>query len=1238
MSPRPLLLCFRSDPQGAREFHVSRRARDYYEFEHSLFALIGNVVLADFRAARLFAHKMNQKKDLARHPESAVRTSTVNAMGLLDEILHYLVQLYREEYGVGIFSRALEHIGEQVGEDALNRTLEAFCTAFPPRAVYSGESTVKQYLSSEHEGVAGRELALEELIMLWVSNENPALKQFLELFDDQELEDGSSYREVIQTAKAYFNEQPGFGPDNLALFDLLLEPARRFPASLEAQIAFVRSRWSRLLGRFLFRLLRSLDLIKEEHGAAAGAGPGPQYAYEYSGFDEELERFSPDRDWMPNVVLLAKSTLVWLDQLSRSYGREIRRLNEIPDQELDRIAAQGFTGLWLIGIWERSRASKRIKQMCGNPEAEASAYALESYEIAAELGGWDALHDLKHRCWIRGIRLGSDMVPNHTGIDSHWVYDHPDWFIQLDHSPFPSYSFNGENLSSRSGFGIFLEDHYYDRSDAAVVFKHVDYGSGRERFIYHGNDGTSMPWNDTAQLNFLNPETREAVLRTILGVAREFPIVRFDAAMTLSKKHYQRLWFPEPGSGGDIATRAEHGLTKEEFNGHMPNEFWREVVDRAAEEAPDTLLLAEAFWMMEGYFVRTLGMHRVYNSAFMNMLKDEENDKYRQTIKNTIEFDKDILKRFVNFMNNPDEETAVVQFGNGDKYFGVATLMVTMPGLPMFGHGQIEGFAEKYGMEYRRAYWDETPDLQLIARHEHEIFPLMKRRYLFANVEHFMLYDLFDQHGSVNENVFAYSNQAGHERALVLYNNSFHETSGWVNESAAYVEKTPEGGKHHMRGRLAPVLGLSPNHRAYCIMREQRSGLWLIRNSKDLYDQGLYVRLRGYETQVYTDVYEVYDNEYSHYAQLADRLGGAGVESIDEALKEVFLQPLYDVFFRAVNSGTLRELEAELRGEVAPGDVDQQRLVTRYEQFLRSAREYCNGRGDSAVAAESFRLRLKALLSLRYLSLEKPRRKRETYRAAAKLLNKTVLGAPAYLHTLTGYIFLAPFEDLMRPPEPTAGAAGGDSAATEAATRASEARAAEARGAEAAASGAAGAAPSAAPGAEHAGSTDANYSDLAGACVGQDLRLVNQLEKILPGELRERGDAAMSDWTRLVTLLVSHGGRIREYCLDGNSPRQVLEDLFSYHEITEYLGFNTYNDVVWFNRERFRALVWMFFAIGVLELKTAALRSESEATSTSPELTDGISRLYRCVQSWWSAEEASEYRVERLLEQASPEP
>jgi len=174
-------------------------------------------------------------------------------------------------------------------------------------------------------------------------------------------------------------------------------------------------------------------------------------------------------------VVTAKSTLVWLDQLSGTYDCEVNRLDQIPNEELDRLASFGINALWLIGLWERSHASRRIKHIGGNPEAEASAYALHGYEVADALGGWPALEDLKHRCGERGIRLASDMVPNHTGIDGRWVIEHPDWFIGLEHPPFPSYSFSGENLSQTPGIGLYLEDHYYDRSDAAVVFRRTNH-------------------------------------------------------------------------------------------------------------------------------------------------------------------------------------------------------------------------------------------------------------------------------------------------------------------------------------------------------------------------------------------------------------------------------------------------------------------------------------------------------------------------------------------------------------------------------------------------------------------------------------------------------------------------------------------------------------------------------------------------------------------------------------------
>ena len=140
--------------------------------------------------------------------------------------------------------------------------------------------------------------------------------------------------------------------------------------------------------------------------------------------------------------------------------------------------------------------------------------------------------------------------------------------------------------------------------------------------------------------------------------------------------------------------------------------------------------------------------------------------------------------------------------------------MVTMPGLPMLGHGQVEGFAEKYGMEFRRPLWDETPDRALIERHEREIFPLMRQRPLFAGVEHFLLYDFYSTDGSVNEDVFAYSNRLGDERGLVVYNNRFGEAHGWIKNSAAFAQKTGQGDEKVLVQRtLAEGLGLERRRR-----------------------------------------------------------------------------------------------------------------------------------------------------------------------------------------------------------------------------------------------------------------------------------------------------------------------------------------------------------------------------------------------------------------------------------------
>ena len=774
---------------------------------------------------------------------------------------------------------------------------------------------------------------MEELLLLWLANINPVFKPFKDLFDDTALKTSTAYKPVTAKLPEYFASRPPLSPEAGSLLDALKAPMLASPDSLTGQLDYIREHWAEYLGADLKRVLLAIDTLREEdiaiwmrfnparpewyrHGQP-GAGHEGFVGDEYVGFDDayewvtgadgtrqrvrkydkdyqaplnEYEAFSADQAWMPNVVLMAKSTYVWLEQLSKKYQRHIHRLDQVPQDELKMLAERGITSLWLIGLWERSTASRTIKHLRGHGDAVASAYSLKSYDIAEDLGGNYAYEQLRENAARAGLRLASDMVPNHMGIDSDWVIDNPDWFLFRDESPYPVYQFNGPDLSTDSRVEIKLEDHYYDQTDAAVVFRIKHHRDGRTRYMYHGNDGTTFAWNDTAQLDYSKAFVREQVIQAILHVAKKFPIIRFDAAMVLAKRHVQRLWFPLPGAGGSIPSRAEDAISQEQFDALMPVEFWREVVDRVAVEVPGTLLLAEAFWMLEGYFVRTLGMHRVYNSAFMNMLRDEENAKYRSYLKKTIEFDPDIMKRYVNFMSNPDERTAIDQFGDGDKCFGVATMMSTLPGLPMFGHGQIEGYTERYGMEYKAAKMEEWPRQDLVDRHMREIAPLLKKRYIFAESENFVLYDFWHENGGVDENVFAYSNRFGNERSIVLYNNAYNSTKGTIHTSAGSMNKAT--GELWQR-TITQGLALPDDGDVIMAFRDPVRGLEFLRRSTDFREYGLTLDLRGYQYAVLLDWRELRSTAEQPWSQLCDALHGSGVKSVDEALRELRLRPVH---------------------------------------------------------------------------------------------------------------------------------------------------------------------------------------------------------------------------------------------------------------------------------------------------------------------------------------------------------
>jgi hypothetical protein len=580
------------------------------------------------------------------------------------------------------------------------------------------------------------------------------------------------------------------------------------------------------------------------------------------------------------------------------------------------------------------------------------------------------------------------------------------------------------------------------------------------------------------------------------------------------------------------------------------------------------LLLAEAFWLMEGYFVRTLGMHRVYNSAFMNMLRDEDNAKYRSVMKNTLEFDPRIMKRYVNFMNNPDERTTVDQFGKGDKYFGICTLLATVPGLPMFGHGQIEGYIEKYGMEYRRAYWDEEPDPHLVERHEREIFPLLHRRYLFAGVENFLLYDFFTPEGYVNEDVFAFSNGVAGEKALVVYHNKYAETRGWIRGSVAYAVKTEDGGQRLEQKSLGEGLALETSGETFTVFRDHLTNLEYIRSNRELHERGLYAELGAYKCHVFLDLRQIRDNEWHHYGQLAAYLNGRGVPSIDEALKEILLQPVHHPFRELVNAHTfqrVRGIASRGEGRTLADEVGQRmmRLLREIKAITAGEPEIAPGAGgDEVVIAQEVQRKLEATWSIANVDGPSP-----IPDPVAEYLQDGLDGDGEAWYTICGWLFTHTLGKAVSPTE---------------------------------------------------------FAQISRSWIDEWL-----LGRIIASALQDLGLDEGSAWwvVSTIKILTTHQRWFEIHDADDDQPYQVLQSWLQDDEVQRFLQVNRYQDVLWFNHEAFEKLLWWM-------LVTATVTISANPELSPDEVAEQVRGRYDVVRRLQEAEEASEYRVERLLDSA----
>ncbi len=81
-----------------------------------------------------------------------------------------------------------------------------------------------------------RAAALEEMLILHITNQNPAVADYKELFDEEPLKHSSPYEKTVQVLKDFFKMQPAFGAipttgeNRETLIEVLLAPGRVAPS------------------------------------------------------------------------------------------------------------------------------------------------------------------------------------------------------------------------------------------------------------------------------------------------------------------------------------------------------------------------------------------------------------------------------------------------------------------------------------------------------------------------------------------------------------------------------------------------------------------------------------------------------------------------------------------------------------------------------------------------------------------------------------------------------------------------------------------------------------------------------------------------------------------------------------------------------------------------------------------------------------------------------------------------
>jgi glycosidase len=429
-------------------------------------------------------------------------------------------------------------------------------------------------------------------------------------------------------------------------------------------------------------------------------------------------------------ALYQLATRLRLAELARTLGRPAT-LDDLPDAELDRLAADGFDLVWLLGVWQTGEAARRVS--AANPEwladyrrvlpdlapgdVTGSCFAVRDYRVHADFGGDAALARLRDRLRRRGLGLVLDFVPNHVAPDHPWVRQHPDWLVAGDEA------------------SLAREPRNYRRVEGGRVIAY-----GRDPFF----DG----WPDTFQLDYSNPALRSAMQAELARVARLCDGVRCDMAMLVLPEVFERTW------------------------GRATEPFWPRATSAVRAARPGFLFLAEVYWDLE-WTLQQQGFDYTYDKRLYDRLAHGAARAVRDHLRAGLDFQ----DRLARFLENHDEPRAAATFAP-ERHRAAAIVTFLAPGLRFLHQGQREGRRIRVPVHLGRGP-EERVDAELGAFYDRLLATLRDRA--VREGEWRLLEARAAWEGNPTwDDFIAFAWTRGGERRLVVVNFSDHRSQCWL--------------------------------------------------------------------------------------------------------------------------------------------------------------------------------------------------------------------------------------------------------------------------------------------------------------------------------------------------------------------------------------------------------------------------------------------------------------------------